>query len=94
MSNKRISFHLYDGKVMDSGHEDTPVTSWRQLAEPVANGNSKVVVEVDMDSNRIYWIINDKLHAETVLTNYLKYVKAVPYLSMYHTDDIVKFNAW
>ena len=47
-----------------------------------------------MDDNEIRWIINDKLQAETIVTNYIKYAKAVPYLSMYHTDDVVNVNSW
>ena len=31
MSNKRITFHLYDGKQMDTnGSIDSSITSWRQ----------------------------------------------------------------
>ena len=52
MSNKRITFHLYDGKVMDSGNIDSPVTLWRALGQPVPKGNlCKVIVDVDMDNN-------------------------------------------
>jgi len=47
-----------------------------------------------MDDNRIKWIVNDQVLGETVITNYLKYAKAVPYLAMYHTEDVVNLNAW
>jgi hypothetical protein len=36
MSNKRITFHLYDGKIMDSnGTIDNPITAWRSGGLPV-----------------------------------------------------------
>lgn len=85
MSNKRISYHLIDGKIMDSGNIDVPNTMWRAIGTPAPKGASKVIVEVNMDDNRIKWIVNDRVLGETVITNYLKYAKAVPYLAMYHT---------
>ena len=45
-----------------------------------------------MDDNVIRWIVNGNLHAESVISNYIKYAKAVPYLSMFHKDDIVMLN--
>ncbi len=79
---------------MDSGHIDKPATAWRQIGSASPKGSSNVIVEVNMDENKIKWVVNGIVNAETVITNYLKYAKAVPYLAMYHTEDIVALNAW
>lgn len=44
MSNKRISYHLIDGKIMDSGNIDSQVTKWNEKGVPAPKGASKVVV--------------------------------------------------
>jgi len=44
MSNKRISYHLIDGKIMDSGNIDVPNTMWRAIGTPAPKGASKVIV--------------------------------------------------
>ena len=44
MSNKRISYHLIDGKIMDSGNIDSPTTMWRALGTPAPKGALKVIV--------------------------------------------------
>lgn len=95
MSNKRITFHLYDGKQMDTnGSIDSSITAWRQgdgllVQKGIA---IKVQVQINMDQNIIRWIVNGNLHAQSVISNYIKYAKAVPYLSMFHKDDLVMFN--
>lgn len=95
MSNKRVTYHLFDGRVMDSGHIDKPHTSWNPKGKKVPKGTyAKVVVLCDMDNNKICWYINDELHAEGIISDYLKYAKAVPYLSMYHAEDVVIVNSW
>lgn len=64
MSNKRITYHLYDGKVMDSGSVEIPLTQWRPLGIPVPKEQTcKVIVDVNMDDNEIKWIVNDKIMA-------------------------------
>ena len=51
MSNKRITYHLYDGKIMDSGHVDQSITKWKEGGKPAIKGNFLVTVEVNMDDN-------------------------------------------
>ncbi len=95
MSNKRITYHLHDGRVMDSGSADKPLTSWNPKGKSVPKGiNAKVMVVCDMDNSRIEWIVNGEVMADGVITDFLKYSKAVPYMSMFHADDIVMLNAW
>lgn len=85
MSNKRITYHLHDGRVMDSGKVDKPSTMWNPKGKTTAKGtNAKVIVICDMDNNRIEWNVNGEVKAEGVITDFLKYSKAVPYVSMFH----------
>ena len=47
-----------------------------------------------MDDGEIKWFLNGEVYAETIITNYMRYVKVVPYLAMYHVEDVVNVNAW
>ncbi len=95
MSNKRVTYHLHDGRVMDSGSVDKHVTGWKDRGKKVEKGtNAKIVVICDMDNNKIEWHVNGELKAEGIISDFLKYSKAVPYISLFHTDDIVVLNAW
>ena len=59
MSNKRITYHLYDGKVMDSGHVDQAITKWKTgIGKPAPKGNFTINVEINMDDNDIRWTVN------------------------------------
>ena len=54
MSNKRVTYHLFDGRIMDSGHIDKPATSWNPKGRKTPKGtNAKIIVICDMDNNRI-----------------------------------------
>ena len=95
MSNKRHSYHLYDGKVMQSDNVDNPITVWCPTGKPAPkNEGCKIVVQVNMDDGEIKWFLNGEVYAETIITNYMRYVKVVPYLAMYHVEDVVNVNAW
>lgn len=59
MSNKRICFHLYDGKILDSGSIEHPTTKWREGGKKTPIGESlKMSVYVNMDNNKIGWFCN------------------------------------
>lgn len=44
---------------------------------------------IDSDTQLISWRLNKEEFAQSVITNYLKNKKCVPYVTMVHVEDIV-----
>ena len=86
---KSLGFHFANGKIHDTkGKKDKKGTSWRAVCEPAEKGQlGTIELSVDADSQMIYWRLDGKVFAKSVLTDYLKSVPCVAYLSMLNQDD-------
>lgn len=92
--DKSIGFHYANGKLHDTnGVIDKRGTNWRVVREPTAKGVlGKLAISIDADSQKMKWLINGEVFAESVITNYLKEKTFRAYISMLHKDDTVRMS--
>ena len=48
-----------------------------------------IQLDVDVDNQMVFWKFNEKLIAKSVLTNYLKGLPCVAFISLVHVNDSV-----
>ena len=88
---RSIGFHYANGKVHDTnGSKEKRGTKWRVICEPIPKGKlGTIEVNVDVDGQMVYWMLDGKLLDKSVLTNYLTGLPCVGYVSMVNIDDTV-----
>lgn len=92
--DKAIGYHFGNGKIHDTnGDHNKKSTAWRIVTDPLEDGITGVLtLEIDSDSQLIYWKFNDHQFAESTITNYLKGKKCSAYISMLHVNDEVMIS--
>ena len=88
---KSLGFHLANGKVHDTkGNKEKRTTAWRAVCEPTPKGQlGTIQLDVDVENQMVFWKFEGKVIAKSVLTNYLKGLPCVAFVSMVHVNDVV-----
>ena len=90
---KALGFHFANGKVHDTkGIKEKKTTSWRAICESNPKGKlGTIELNVDFDNQMVFWKFEGTVIGKSVLTNYLKDLPLVAYVSMVHVNDTVVF---